>query len=80
MKVALLFCVAVLATGCAHVAGYAGEHPGSIKCSGKVSLSGTGSISGVGIVGASSSNSWSLIGDCGERFEFTQEPNAAANP
>ena len=58
--------------GCAHIVGYAGQHPGFVRCKGKGQLSGTGAAYlGAGI-GGGGQNSFTLLADCGEGFELEQ--------
>jgi hypothetical protein len=72
---ALLVAFALGLTGCGLVArdlGYAGAHPGYMKCKGKVGLSGSGTLALGAGVGGASTNSFSINGDCGDGFEFAQ--------
>ena len=65
----LLLLASSLVAGCAHSLGYAGAHPGYVKCKGK------GVISGQGAIGASVGaglNAFNLSADCGEGFELQQ--------
>lgn len=64
--------IALTLAGCAHVAGYAGEHPANVTCKGKGAITGTGSANGTGIVGVSGSNAWTIQADCGDGFEYSQ--------
>ncbi len=71
LKASLLLALGLL-TGCAHSLGYAGAHPGYVKCSGKATISGQGAaMAGAGFTGGEL-NGFSLIGDCGPGFEFEQ--------
>lgn len=70
----------MLLAGCARIAGYAGTHPGTITCKGKVSLMGTGNFTlGAGL-GGGETGTFSLIGDCGEGFNYTQGQPASSLP
>lgn len=71
-RAALLAALVPLACSCSHALGYAGAHPGYVKCSGKATISGQGAaMAGAGITGGEL-NGFSLIGDCGPGFEFEQ--------
>ena len=67
--------------GCAHSLGYAGSHPGQIICKGKGTISGQGgAMAGAGL-GGGEMNSFSVTGDCGDGFSFSQGlPAAPAKP
>lgn len=72
--------IVLMLTGCSHALGYAGQHPGYFKCKGKVGITGSGTLAlGAGYGGAST-NSFSLNGDCGEGFEFSQGKPAELAP
>lgn len=73
MKLTIIAAAIALA-GCAHTAGYAGDHPAKITCKGKGAITGTGSVTGTGIVGVSGNNSWNIQADCGDGFEYSQGP------
>lgn len=78
--VLLLVWMVWLASGCAHSLGYAGAHPGYVKCTGKGSITGTGfGQASVGI-GGGEQNSFTLQADCGDGFTFEQGMPAAAKP
>ena len=66
--------------GCAHALGYAGAHPGYIKCKGKGNITGTGAA-GVGAgIGGSELNHFTITAECGDGFEFSQGMPAAEKP
>lgn len=67
-----LVCAALLLGGCALGAGYAGSHPGYIKCKGKGTITGTGQQSMTVIGGGAGQNSFSIQADCGDGFEYDQ--------
>ena len=57
---------------CAHTLGYAGSHPGYVKCVGKGSITGTGSA-GIGAgMGGGELNTFTIQADCGDGFTFEQ--------
>ena len=66
--------------GCAHALGYAGAHPGYIKCMGKGSITGTGAATAGAGIGGSEQNSFTIQADCGTGFEFRQGMPAADVP
>ncbi len=66
--------------GCAHSLGYAGSHPGYIKCKGKGNITGTGAAGAGAGIGGSEMNSFTISADCGEGFEFSQGMPPAAKP
>ena len=58
--------------GCGSTLGYAGSHPGYVQCKGKGTISGQGAaMAGAGI-GGGGLNSFSVTGDCGDGFSFSQ--------
>jgi len=78
--VVLALLVAAGTAGCAHSLGYAGAHPGYVRCKGKGSITGTGSAYlGAGI-GGTGQNQFSLILDCGEGLELDQGPSIQPVP
>lgn len=80
-RVAMLAALVPLACSCSHALGYAGSHPGYVKCTGKGTISGQGAaMAGAGIAGGEL-NGFSLIADCGSGFEFSQGmPPASGTP
>ena len=71
MRVVALFGFLILA-GCSHTLGYAGQHPGYIKCVGKgvITVSG-GQAIGAGM-GGGGVNNGTIQADCGDGFQFIQ--------
>lgn len=73
MSRAFLLVVAFIGlSGCAHVLGYAGAHPGSIHCKGKGVITGTGSLTFGAGIGGTGTDAWTIQADCGDGFEFSQ--------
>lgn len=70
----MMMLAAIALAGCAHTAGYAGDHPSKITCHGKGAITGTGSATGTGIVGVSGNNAWTIQADCGDGFTYQQGP------
>lgn len=63
MKILILL-ISLLLGGCAQVA---------FECKGKIAITGNGSFAiGAGLGGAST-NSWTIVGDCGEGFTYGRE-------
>ena len=50
-------------SGCTHAVGYAGAHPGYIRCQGKGMITGTGAVP---------TQTFTIQADCGEGFSFDQ--------
>lgn len=79
VAVVLLFS-AFAAAGCARALGYAGAHPGYVKCTGKGSVTGTGTIALGAGVGGAGTNMFTIQADCGPGFTFEQGMVPAGKP
>jgi hypothetical protein len=75
----IILAVSLLAlAGCAHAVGYAGAHPGYIKCKGKGMITGTGQQGISAGLGGTGQNSFTLMVDCGDGLEYSQGVPAPA--
>ena len=72
IKVAAMVLLVVSLASCAHSLGYAGSHPGYVKCKGKGSITGTGFGQVSAGIGGGEQNSFTIQADCGDGFEFSQ--------
>ena len=63
-------------SGWGHALGYAGKNPGQITCKGKGTISGQGSVMAGAGLGGGGMNTFSVTGDCGDGFSFSQGPLA----
>lgn len=70
--VGAMLLLALLAGGCTRALGYAGMHPGYVKCQGKGTLTGSGQSSLTMIGGGAGQNTFTLIADCGDGFTLEQ--------
>ena len=74
LRRAALIASLMLLAGCAHVLGYAGNHPGYVECKGKGVITGTGSLSIGAGAGGAGTNTFTLQADCGDGFTLHQGP------
>jgi hypothetical protein len=68
----ILFFLIPFLCSCARTVGYAGAHPGYVKCKGKGSITGTGFGNVSAGIGGGEQNSFTIQADCGDGFEFSQ--------
>ena len=70
--IALSLIAAAMLGGCSRTMGYAGKHPGYIKCVGKGAITGTGSFNVAAGIGGGEQNHFTIQADCGDGFQFIQ--------